>query len=256
MPRAKKKVGKRMNEPEQLPKAFRAELLNLLAEQVLRYNGGESSSVRVETAERIFESILYCIRADLESRRAGPDSEAEFSLGANFPPKAEPTPGTVPPPKAELTPEGGPSPRELYRRGLALVKEEVSRAKALYRQVLKTRVRTGLLAYNVTLDGALPGFFKTYDPDYAAQENGALTGSPDYPLLCSVGGGGGIVYMKAYLEELLRENKFCARYSANHIRALLFVHGQKHGLDYREVIVNIPELILAHENAPKPYRIS
>ena len=245
-----------MNEAEQIPETFRTELLNLLAEQVLRYNGGESSSVRVETAEQIFESMLYCIRAYLESRRAGPDSVAEFPLGANHPPKAEPTPGTVPPPKAELTPGAVPPPKELYRRGLEFVKKETLCAKTIYREVLKTRVKTDLLAYNVTLDGALPGFFKTYDPDYAAQENGALTGSPDYPLLCSVGGGGGIVYMKRYLEELLLENRFCARYSANHIRALLFVHGRKHGLDYREVIVNIPELILAHENAPKPYQIS
>lgn len=226
-----------MNKAEQVPEAFRTELLNLLAEQVLRHNGGESSSVRVETAEQIFESMLYCIRAYLEFQKRGPEPEAEFPLGA------------------ELTLEGGLSPKELYRRGLEFVKKETLCAKAIYRGVLKTRVKTDLLAYNVTLDGALPGFFKTYDPDYAAHENGALTGSPDYPLLCNVDGGGGILYMKAYLEELLRENRFCARYSANHIRALLFVHGRKHGLDYREVIVNIPELILAHENAPKPYRI-
>lgn len=220
-----------MNEAEQLPEAFRAELLNLLAEQVLRHNRGESSSVRVETAEQIFESMLYCIRVALEDQKAGTGPGAELMQG------------------------GGRSAKERYQRGLALVKDEIFHTKALYRKVLKTRVKTELHAYNVTLDGAMPGFFKTYDPDYAAHENGALTGNPDYPLLCNVSGGGGIVYMKAYLEELLRENEFCARYSANHIRALLFVHGRKHGLDYREVIVNIPELILAHENAPKPYRI-
>lgn len=217
--------------------AFRAELLDLLAEQVLRHNAGQSSSVRVETAEQIFESMLYCIRAYLESEEISSGRLTEDH-----------------PPKAELTP--GASPRELYRRGLELVKRETLTAKAIYREVLKTRVKTGQLAYNATLDGAIPGFFATYDPDYAAHENGALTGFPDYPLLRDDRSRGGILYMKAYLEELLLENKFCARCPVNRIRALLFVHGQKHGLDYREVIVNIPELILEHENAPKPYRIS
>ena len=212
--------------------AFRAELLELLAQQVLGHNAGQSSSIRVETAEQIFESMLYCIRAYLESQQNGSEPGTELTQGVSLPPK------------------------ELYRRGLELVKKETLRAKAIYREVLKTRVKTDLLAYNATLDGAIPGFFKTYDPDFAAQENGALTGFPDYPLLRDDRSRGGILYMKAYLEELLLENRFCARYPLNRIRALLFVHGQKHGLDYREVIVNIPELILEHENAPKPYRIS
>lgn len=232
--------------------AFRAELLEVLAEQVLRHNAGQSSSVRAETAEQIFESMLYCIRAYLESDKTSPYNSLE-----DPPPPAETAQGAPPPPKAEFWRAELPPPtRELYRRGLELVKRETLCAKAIYREVLKTRVKTGQLAYNATLDGAIPGFFATYDPDYAAHENGALTGFPDYPLLRDDRSRGGILYMKAYLEELLRENKFCARYSVNHIRALLFVHGQKHGLDYREVIVNLPELILEHENAPKPYRIS
>jgi hypothetical protein len=218
--------------------AFRAELLDLLAEQVQRHNAGQSSSVRVETAEQIFESMLYCIRAYLESQQKGSEPGADLSQAA------------------ELTQVGGLPASELYLRGLELVKRETLCAKAIYREVLKTRVKTGQLAYNETLDGAIPGFFKTYDPDYAAQENGALTGFPDYPLLRDDRSRGGILYMKAYLEELLLENRFCARYPANRIRALLLVHGQKHRLDYREVIVNIPELILERENAPKPYRIS
>ncbi len=234
----RKKARKRMS--EFLPsEAFRAELLNLLGEQVLRHNAGQSSSIRVETAEQIFESMLYCIRAYLESDKISPCNSSED-----------------PPPPAENLGVELPPPKELYRRGLELVKREILSAKAIYREVLKTRVKTGLLAYNATLDGAIPGFFKTYDPDYAAHENGALTGFPDYPLLRDDRSRGGILYMKAYLEELLLENKFCACCPVNRIRALLFVHGQKHGLDYREVIVNIPELILEHENAPKPYRIS
>ena len=205
---------------------FRTQLLQLLAERILCYNGGKSSSILTEEAEKLLESILYCIRIYFDSAEM---RDKDFA---------------------------GITAQEAYRKGLQLVKDEVVQAKEIYKAVLKSRVVTDLIAYNVTLDGAIPGFFRTYDPEYGAHENGGLTGFPDYPLLCDdQSRGGGIRYMKAYLEELQRENEFCGRYRKNYIRSLLFVHGQKHRLDYREMLVNIPELILEKENAPRPYRV-
>ena len=203
---------------------FRTGLLWVLAEQLKRYTGGKSSSVPAESAEKVLESMLYCIAAELS---AAPDPAALSGLEAG----------------------------ELFRRGLARVERLNREAKELYREVLATRVRTELIAYNAVIDGAIPGFFKTYDPRYAAHENGALTGFPDYPLLRDDRSRGGILYMKGYLEQLLRENRFCARYPRNQIRAVLTAHGLRHRLDYRELIVNIPELLLEREHAPKPYRL-
>lgn len=201
---------------------FRAGMLWALADQLGRYTAGESSSVPEEAAEKVLESMLYCVSIELSAR---------------------------PDPAAAL--RGMPA-AELFRRGTERVKAIVSDLKILYREVLKTRIPTDLVAYNETLDGAIPGFFKTYDPEYAAHENGALTGSPDYPLLSDDQSRGGVLYMKNYMEELLRENRFCARYKKNYIRAVLLLHGRSCHLDYRELIVNIPELLLEREGAPKP----
>jgi hypothetical protein len=65
----------------------------------------------------------------------------------------------------------------------------------------------------------------------------------EYPLLKDDASITGIIYIKNYLTQLKLENEFCAKYSKNHIRALLLTHGVKHHLDYREMLVNIPELI-------------
>jgi hypothetical protein len=204
---------------------FRTGMLWALSEQLGRYTAGESSSVPEEVAEKVLESMLYCVSAELSAR---------------------------PDPAAALR---DVSPEELFRRGCERVKGMTEDLKILYREVLKTRIPTDLIAYNATLDGAIPGFFKTYDPEYAAHENGALTGFPDYPLLSDDQSRGGVLYMKNYLEELLRENQFCSRYGKNYIRAILLLHGRKYHLDYRELIVNIPELLLEREGAPKPYRL-
>lgn len=200
---------------------FRTGLLWALAEQLGRYTGGKSSSVPEESAEKVLESMLYCIAAELS---AAPDPSSFSGLEAG----------------------------ELFRRGLRRVEQLTDEAKGLYREVLATRVQTELIAYNAVIDGAIPGFFKTYDPQYAAHENGALTGFPDYPLLRDDKSRGGILYMKGYLEQLLRENRFCAGYPRNRIRAVLTAHGLRHRLDYRELIVNIPELLLEYGHAPKP----
>ncbi|WP_411678474.1 DUF6179 domain-containing protein [Caproicibacter sp.] len=206
-------------------KRFQKEMLWALSEQLGRYTAGESSSVLSETAEKVLESMLYCVSVELSAR---PDPAAALR--------------EIP-------------AAELFRRGAERVKSMTEDLKLLYRQVLNTRIPTDLIAYNETLDGAIPGFFKTYDPEYAAHENGALTGFPDYPLLNDDQSRGGILYMKNYMEELLRENRFCTRYKKNYIRAVLLLHGRSCHLDYRELIVNIPELILEREGAPKPYRL-
>lgn len=210
---------------EQEAEQFQKGMLWALTEQLKRYTADQSSSVPAEAAEKVFASMMYCVSAELS---ACPDPAGAMR---------------------------SVSPDRLFRRGRERVKTMVLESEKIYLNVLESRTETDLTAYNSTLDKALPGFFKTYDPDYAAQENGALTGFPDYPLLHDDQSRGGILYIKKYLEELLRENRFCARYRKNYIRALLLLHGKKYHLNYRELFVNIPELILEQEHAPKPYRL-
>lgn len=202
--------------------AFQLGMLRLLSEEIPRFNRGRSSSVRVETAQSLMESLLYSITAYVQ---------------------------TLPDPAAALRTI---APAELRARGLSLLKQYVEESRVLLKQAQATRVETELRVYNDTLDLGIPAFLQAYDPEFAAHEATALNLTFDYPLQRQPEHLSGVLYIKAYLEELIRENEFCARYGKNYIRALLLTHGVKHRLDYREMILNIPELILEHEGKVRP----
>ncbi len=195
-----------------------AEVMHLLSKEILYYTAGKSSSVPVETAQMLLESILYSITLYL-------DSQIE--------------------PYAAIKTE---SFEDIREKGLELVKQKVEEAKQLLREVRETRIPTELIAYNGTIDVALEGFFQLYDPRFEAQSTAAII---DYPLSKDDLSVTGVLYIINYLTQLKKENQFCAKYSRNHIRALLFAHGAKHHLDYREMLVNIPEILLEYENSRK-----
>lgn len=208
------------------PENFRKELQWVLAEQIKCFTAGESSSVPTETAEKLFESILYTVAAYL---------------------RTVPDPGEV---MQHI------SPRVLFQEGRRLLETEVKQARQLWAEVKKTRIPTGLIVYNATVDQAMQAFFQTYDLKYAAHENGALLGFPDYPLLEDDQSRGGILYIKQYLEQLERENEWCARFRKNQIRAVLLIYGKKYHLDYHEMIINIPEVLLETYHLPKPEKLT
>ncbi len=186
-------------------------VMQLLSEEILQYTNYQSSSVRTETAQNILESMLYSITAYL-------DTQSD--------------------PAAVLRTQ---QLKELRRKGLNLLKQYVEECRVLLKEVKATRTPTELIAYNNTIDDAFDEFFKSYDPQFDAQNTAAMI---DYPLLKDDQSVTGIVYIKNYLTQLKSENVFCAGYSKNYIRSLLLTHGLKHHLDYREMLINIPELIL------------
>lgn len=193
---------------------FQLQTTQLLSEEILRYNHHQSSSIRVEAAQSLMESLLYSVSAAL---RAYPDPAAAL--------------------KAH-------SVKELREEGLALLKQYIEECGALLEEVRTTRVDTELIAYNNTIDTAIEGFLEAYDPEFAAQETTALI---DYPLYRDDFSVTGVLYIRNYLKQLKRENEFCSRYEAEEIKVLLLAHGTKHHLDYRELLINIPELILEQE---------
>ncbi len=190
---------------------LQAGILQLLSEEILRYNRRQSSSVRVEAAQSLLESMLYSITAYLD---------------------------TQPEPAVVLRTQ---SLEDLREKGMDLLKRYVEESKTLLKEVKATRTPTELIAYNQTIDHAIPEFFLTYDPQFDAQNGDALI---DYPLLEDDWSIGGILYIRNFLTQLKKENAFCAKYGKNYIRALLLTHGVKHHLDYRDMLINIPELIL------------
>lgn len=192
--------------------ALQYQLIELLAGQFNRWTGGQSSSVPVETGQRIQQSVFYTIGYYLKSL---PD--AEHALAAL---KDSPL-------------------QELFLKGKKRMEETRKEAETLLRYVQEHRFSTDVLAYNDTLNEGLPMFFSAYDMDYEAHGTPA---SVDYPLSNDRMNLTGIDYIDTYLQKLRLENEFCAYFPGEEIRCLLRGYDRQ----YKEVLFNIYDLVLAN----------
>ncbi|MEL7608935.1 MAG: DUF6179 domain-containing protein [Bacillota bacterium] len=187
------------------------ECIELLARQTHRYNGGFSSSIRVEQAQSILESCFYTIGLWLKSL---PSADAAVAAVQET------------------------AVAELYARGRRLLGKKIKAARLLYMMVLKNKLNTDNHTYNATLAEGIEGFFKIYDADFCAQD---IRITADYPLCNPVTGLAGIEFIEKYLTALYYENAFCKRFGANEIHRLLLGFDE----NYRELVFNIFEQVLS-----------
>ncbi len=188
---------------------IQAQLASLLAGQARQYTGYENSSLRVETAERLLQSVCYTLGMALKGL---PDAASGIAALSEKPLAA------------------------LFQTGQTYLARRVSAAWRLYQKVLQTRVSTCLSAYNDTLDG-IRAFFPSYNHELFAQDAG---GSIDYPLLLACPETGGVTFLYEYLRRLLLENRFCACFQPKAIALVLRAHSS----GYRELLLNISQQVL------------
>jgi hypothetical protein len=196
--------------------SIRLQLMTLLKESIMRYTKGESTSVKVETAQSILLSILYSIDACI-SNSNNPEDAISILKENNI--------------------------VELYEKGLIIVSSSLEETKLLYEKVKNKKLHIPLKAYQATIDEALPGFFKNYDLMFKAQDTMA---SIDYPLLFDDMRIKGIFYIKQYLEKLEIETQFCSLFAIEDIEKVLFNYGKIYDLDYREALINVFEVLLTN----------
>ncbi len=192
--------------------SLQLQIVELLAEQFERRTGGQSSSVSVETGQRIQQSVFYTIGYFLKSMR-----NAEAAL--------------------ETLKET--ALKELFLNGKNLVKTDFQVAYEQLQSIQKDRFPTDIISYNDTVDVGLSMFFRAYDMDFEAHETPA---SIDYPLsgdnmnLC------GVEYITDYLMKLKLENEFCRCFSNEEIHCLLRGYDRQ----YKELLINVCDLVLAN----------
>ena len=186
--------------------------IQLLAKRTERFTGGESSSVKVETAQRILQSIFYSIGIYLKSFL-----DPDMSIAVL---KQKPLP-------------------ELYQHGKKLIEIQLDSTKQLFYKIQNDHLITDNCAYNDTLLDGIPGFFPAYDVDFAAHDTPA---SIDYPLSNDKMDLVGIEYISSYLQKLFLENEFCKNFPVHDIHCLL------RGYDdhYQDLLINIFELVLTN----------
>lgn len=197
--------------------------IQLLAKQTERYTSGESSSVKIETAQGILQSIFYSIGIYLKSF---PDADMSIATLKQKP----------------LV--------ELYQQGKKLIGIQLNSAKQLLYAIQNDHIVTDNCAYNDTIQHGIPIFFSAYDIDFAAHDTPA---SIDYPLSNDKMALGGIEYIFSYLQKLILENHFCKNFTSSTIHCLLRGYDEH----YQDLLINIFELVLtnavgsvlAHKNA-------
>lgn len=188
------------------------ELVELIGVQSERYTYDESSSIKIEAAQNIIQSVSYCIGAYLKS---APTMEKKIRL---------------------LQTE---KIRSLFYKGMDVVSAMRTEAKEMLEGLQKERLLIDNIAYNDTLLKGLPAFFHDYEIEFAAHED---CGSIDYPLCEGINGLTGVEYIIEYIRRLQEENNFCSKFPKESISRLL----QGYQFESKHLLINIYELVLVN----------
>lgn len=188
------------------------QILDILKEKIRYYTKDESSSVKVEVAERIMLSIYYTLGLFL--KKIGSIKEAVVLIKNK-------------------------GIRYLFNNGEKILKARVDECSKLLKYIQETKIMTKNYAYIDSVDYGIPLFFKDYDIDYGSHET---VGSIDYPLANDEMKLVGIEYIEEYLRKIALENKFCSFFDILEIEALL--KGFKKNSN--EMLINIFQLVLTN----------
>lgn len=188
------------------------ELMELMAKQVERYTNDESSSIRIETAQQLLQSVCYILGVYLKSTS---DMNRKIELIKN----------------EKIS--------KLFYLGMEEIESYIRKSKEMLEKLQAEQLKVDNYAYQDTLSTGIPEFFHDYVIEFGAQDD---PGSIDYPLCNTIVNLSGIEYIHEYLRRLTQENQFCRKLSDTNIEMLL------RGLskDYMHILVNIYELVLTN----------
>ncbi len=196
--------------------SIQKQLMVLLGELIIKYTKGESTSVKIETGQRIMLSILYCIDACTRSFNSPKDAINLLTLS---------------------------SIKEIHQAGLEMVESCLRETEQSYKEIKNKKLDIPVEAYQTTIDQGLLDFFEKYDVFFSAHDTMA---SIDYPLLFDDMKKQGILYIKQYIRKLELETQFCRFFTLEKISKLLSNYGRVYGIDYREALINIFEIVLTN----------
>jgi hypothetical protein len=187
-------------------------LIELLGQEVDRYNNGESTSIQEEKAQALFRSVTYSLGFYLKSNPAIQD---QIQL---------------------LRTE---SIKNMFYQGMELVAMRREEAKELLQELHKTGYKFINIAYQDTVYDGLLKFFHDYNVEFAADD---IPASIDYPLLVSVEKYIGVEYISEYIKGLLLENELLIKFEKEKIEQLL----KSFHKDAEHMLINQFELVLTN----------
>lgn len=195
-------------------KTIQVQLLLLLKDLINLYTKGESSSLSVDTAESLLNSIIYAIDA--------------YTICCNSPEEA-------------LSHLLALKIKTIYEKGIEQVGLWFHEANNLYKEVKKNKLNPLLEAYNLTINEGIPLFLKNYGILFTSHHTMA---NIDYPLTFDDMSLQGVLYIKNYLKNIKTENEFCNYFDSLKVERLLGEYGRMIQMDYTIELINIFELVV------------
>ncbi len=190
--------------------AIRYEILELVTKEVDRYNNGESSSIPVEKAQELLQSISYLIGAYLKTATDMNERLKHLNGGTM----------TV-----------------LFWRGVEVIEQLRKEAYNLLK-LLQAEYRSYMsIAYHDTLFVGLEEAFHDYNTEFGAHEAG---GSIDYPLMIELQDYLGMEYLYQYLKQISIEDSILQKFALVRINRILHYYNP----EAEQLLINLCELTI------------
>lgn len=188
------------------------ELIELMGKEIERFTNDESSSVPVEKAQEILQSITYSMGYFLKNTT---DMTQKIDILKEM------------------------KIQELFYKGMEEVSAGKKRADALLKELTKDYLRLDNYAYHDTIFTGLPEFFHNYTIEFGAHE---IPASFDYPSFETIIDISGVEYIEKFLINLTLENRFLICFPIHNINQLLkgFDRSSEH------MLINLFELVLTN----------
>jgi hypothetical protein len=192
------------------------EIGEILKNVIMKYTRGQSSSVTIETAEKLIMAIWYTMDIYISNFERLEDSIEAIK---------------------------NESIEKMYSTGMVILQEEFDKTKELYDATVDNKLETELIAYNDTLINGIGDFFKNYNIEFEPHE---IPASIDYPLVFDDWDIKGLCYIKNYLWNMYIENKICNYFENKAIENVLYFYGDMYEINYKDLLINIFELIITN----------
>ena len=158
----------------------KTDCMELLASRAALFTEGKSSSVPVETAQLLLDSVTHTIGVYLRSLPS-PEDAASYLENGKF------------------------SVFRSFCLGLRMIENSYKAAKKRYIRLKKHIIKTPNEFYISTLSSGITAFFKNYSPSYASHITNITA---DYRPLLPTEDVSGMEFMKIYIDRLYTENAF------------------------------------------------
>jgi hypothetical protein len=188
------------------------ELVELMGKEIERYTNDESSSVLVEKAQEILQSITCNMGYFLKNTT---DMTQKIDILKEI------------------------RIRDLFHNGMEAVSACKKRAEGLLKELQKNSLKPDNYAYHDTIFTGLPEFFHNYDIEFGAHE---IPAGIDYPVFVTITDLPGAEYIEEYLKRLTLEDSFLKAFPVTAVNRLL----KGFDREAEHMLVNLFELVLTN----------